>query len=60
MIGLGGLGEFIYQGININRNDMILLGAVPAAVLAILLGALIDMLQKKVTPRGFQKEARAK
>jgi len=60
MIGLGGLGEFIYQGININRNDMILLGAVPAAILAILLGALIDVLQKKVTPRGIQKEARAK
>ncbi len=56
MIGLGGLGEFIYQGININRNDIILLGAIPAAVLAIALGLLIDALQRKVTPRGIRKE----
>ena len=56
MIGLGGLGEFIYQGININRNDIILLGAIPAAVLAIALGMLIDVLQRKVTPRGIRKE----
>lgn len=56
MIGLGGLGEFIYQGININRNDIILLGAIPAAVLAIALGLLIDVLQRKVTPRGIRKE----
>ncbi len=60
MIGLGGLGEFIYQGININRNDMILLGAIPAAILAILLGVLIDVLQRKVTPRGLRKEAKSK
>ena len=58
MIGLGGLGEFIYQGININRNDIILLGAIPAAVLAILLGFLIDVLQRKVTPRGIRKEVK--
>ncbi len=56
MIGLGGLGEFIYQGININRNDIILLGAIPAAILAIVLGVLIDVLQRKVTPRGIRKE----
>lgn len=58
MIGLGGLGEFIYQGININRNDIILLGAIPAAILAILLGLLIDVLQRKVTPRGIRKEVK--
>jgi len=60
MIGLGGLGEFIYQGINLNQNALILLGAIPAAILAIVLGFLIDVLQRKVTPRGIQKEVRAK
>lgn len=55
MIGLGGLGDFIYQGTASNNNTLILLGAIPAALLAILLGALIDLLQKKVTPRGLRK-----
>ena len=34
-----------------------LLGAIPAAILAILFGLVIDLLQKKVTPRGLRKEA---
>ena len=56
MIGLGGLGDFVYQGTNSNNNTLILLGAIPAALLAILLGWLVDLLQKKVTPRGMRKE----
>ena len=42
MIGLGGLGTFIYQGVQSSNNALILLGAVPAALLAFLLGGLID------------------
>ena len=56
MIGLGGLGDFIYQGTSSNNNTLILLGAIPAAVLAVVLGCGIDYLQKKVTPRGLRKE----
>ena len=56
MIGLGGLGDFVYQGTNSNNNTLILLGAIPAALLAILLGWLVDLLQTKVTPRGMRKE----
>lgn len=57
MIGLGGLGDFVYQGVSSNNNTLILLGAIPAAVLAIAFGALIDLLQRAVTPRGLRKEA---
>ena len=57
MIGLGGLGNFVYRGTSSNNNTLILLGAIPAALLAILFGAVIDLLQKKVTPRGLLKEA---
>ncbi|WP_298032716.1 ABC transporter permease [uncultured Dysosmobacter sp.] len=57
MIGLGGLGDFVYQGTNSNNNTLILLGAIPAALLSIAIGAVIDVLQKKVTPRGLRKEA---
>ena len=56
MIGRGGLGTFVYQGMASNNNTLILLGAIPAAILAILFGAVIDRLQRKVTPRGLQKE----
>ena len=57
MIGLGGLGNFVYQGVDSNNNTLILLGAIPAALLAVVFGAVIDRLQKKVTPRGLRKEA---
>lgn len=56
MIGLGGLGDFVYRGVTSNNNILILLGAIPAALLAIAAGALIDLLQKHVTPRGLRKE----
>ncbi len=56
MIGLGGLGAFIYQGTASNNTTLILLGAIPAALLAIVIGWLIDLLQKKVTPPGLRKE----
>ena len=55
MIGLKGLGDFVYQGVASNNNTLILLGAIPAAILAIVFGAVIDLLQRKVTPRGLQK-----
>lgn len=55
MIGLGGLGDFIYQGTTSNNNTLILLGAIPAAVIAVVLGLIIDVLQKKLTPRGIRE-----
>lgn len=58
VIGLGGLGEFIYQGTASNNSTLILLGAIPAAILAVLIGSLIDFLQKKITPRGLRKEVK--
>ena len=56
MIGRGGLGTFVYQGVASNNNTLILLGAIPAAILAIVFGAVIDLLQRKVTPQGLRKE----
>ena len=55
MIGLGGLGDFIYQGVSSNNDALILQGAVPAALLAFALGALVDVLQRHVVPRGLRK-----
>ncbi len=54
MIGLGGLGEFVYRGIETNNNTLIIGGAVPAAILAMTLGYLIDLIEDKITPRGLK------
>ncbi|MBV8251609.1 MAG: ABC transporter permease/substrate-binding protein [Chitinophaga sp.] len=44
-IAAGGLGEFIFGGIALNNTNMILAGAIPAALLAILFDWLIGLLQ---------------
>ena len=55
MISQGGLGNFIYQGVSSNNNALILQGAIPAAILALILGGLVDLLQKRAVPRGLRK-----
>jgi osmoprotectant transport system permease protein len=45
-IAAGGLGEFIFGGIALNNTNMILAGAIPAALLAILLDFLLSLLQR--------------
>ncbi len=45
-IGAGGLGEFIFGGISLNNTNMILAGAIPAALLAVILDQSIAILQK--------------
>ena len=54
MIGQGGLGDFIYKGVSSNNHVLILQGAIPAALLAFLLGSLVDALQKRVVPLGMR------
>ncbi|WDF55040.1 ABC transporter permease/substrate-binding protein [Mucilaginibacter sp. KACC 22063] len=46
LIAAGGLGEFIFGGISLNNTNMILAGAIPAAILAILFDTLLALLQK--------------
>ena len=46
MVAAGGLGEFIFGGIALNNTDMILAGAIPAALLAIGLDFLLSLLQR--------------
>ncbi len=49
-IGAGGLGEFIFTGITLNDNQLILQGAVPAALLALLADALLGWVEKRLQP----------
>ncbi len=45
-IGAGGLGEFIFGGIALNNTNMILAGAIPAALLAILFDFILSKVQR--------------
>ncbi|SDQ10041.1 osmoprotectant transport system permease protein [Chryseobacterium soldanellicola] len=45
-VAAGGLGEFIFGGISLNNTNMILAGAIPAALLAVLLDQTIAVIQK--------------
>src|SRR6478609_9258924 len=45
-IAAGGLGEFIFGGISLNNTNMILAGAIPAALLAILFDFLLSRVQQ--------------
>jgi osmoprotectant transport system permease protein len=48
-IGAGGLGDFINRGLALNNTQLILLGAVPAALLALLLDFLIGRIERMLT-----------
>ncbi len=58
-IGAGGYGELILSGINLNATDVILQGAIPAALLALLSQFLFDILDGAVIPRGLRLKASA-
>ena len=55
VVGGAGLGDFIYAGIRSNDNMLILMGAIPGALLAFVLGSLVDALQRKVVPKGIRR-----
>ena len=44
LIGAGGLGAFIFQGIGQTANDLVLLGAIPTVALAFSAAVLLDAL----------------
>ncbi len=58
LIGAGGYGQPILTGIRLDNNRLILLGAVPAAVLALLVQGGFGLLERLILPRGLQVKAR--
>lgn len=53
-IGAGGLGDLIMRGVDMIDTPLILVGAIPAALLAIAFDALLGWLDKSLTPRGLR------
>lgn len=50
-VGAGGLGTFIFQGLTMVNNNVILVGAVPAAVLALFADAAFGWIERRLSPR---------
>jgi len=48
-IGAGGLGEYIFRGLAMVSNQVILAGAIPAALLALLVDFTLGWLEKRLT-----------
>jgi osmoprotectant transport system permease protein len=48
-IGAGGLGEFIFRGVAVVDNQQILAGAIPAALMALLIDLVLGQVERRFT-----------
>lgn len=58
-IGAGGYGWAIFQGIPLNDTGLILEGAIPAALLALVVQGLFELAERLVVPRGLRLKSAA-
>ncbi|MGH9744961.1 MAG: ABC transporter permease [Candidatus Acidiferrales bacterium] len=49
-VGAGGLGEFIFRGLAMVNDQLILAGAIPAALLALGADSLLGVLERRMRP----------
>lgn len=52
-IGAGGLGDFIFNGLNLYKPELIIAGAVVVTILALVTDGLLALIEKFVTPKGL-------
>ncbi|MBI1983246.1 MAG: ABC transporter permease, partial [Acidobacteria bacterium] len=50
-IGAGGLGTYIFRGVAMVNNQVILAGAIPAALLALVADGSLGLLEKRLGTR---------
>ncbi|GGE43629.1 glycine betaine/carnitine/choline transport system permease protein OpuCB [Pullulanibacillus camelliae] len=54
-VGAGGLGDFIFDGLNLFQPSLILAGAIPATLLALIMDFILGRLEKWLTPKGIKR-----
>lgn len=54
LMAAGGYGESIFTGIRLNRTDLILEGAIPAAVMALAVQGLFELTERLVVSKGLR------
>ena len=57
-IDAGGLGRYIFRGLRMNDNTLILAGAVPAALMAVAADLLLGWVERAFGPRNFGRVKR--
>ena len=58
-IGAGGLGDPIVSGLALSDTRLILSGALPAAILALLVDGGLGLVERAVAPRGLREAGAA-
>lgn len=58
-IGAGGLGDFIFDGLNLFLPEFIIAGAIPATLMALFTDLLLGRIEKWVTPKGIRSLKKA-
>jgi osmoprotectant transport system permease protein len=56
LIGGGGLGDLIFSGIALYDTGLMLAGAIPVILLAILIDFIIGIFEKVIIPKGLQRK----
>ncbi|AXU45529.1 ABC transporter permease/substrate-binding protein [Clostridioides difficile] len=56
-IGAGGLGYLVFSGVQTVNNNMILAGAIPSCIIALLVDYLFSKIEVAVTPKGLNPKA---
>jgi osmoprotectant transport system permease protein len=57
LIGAGGFGVFIFQGLGQAAPDLILLGTLPVIALAVITDRTLQLFIRIITPRGLRISA---
>lgn len=58
-IGGGGLGDFIFDGLNLYQPSLIIAGTVPATILALIADQLLALIENRLTPSGYKETSEA-
>ena len=54
VIGGGGLGDYIYTGIKLDRPHLTIVGALLTALLAIMVDGLLQLVERRITSPGLR------
>lgn len=58
-IGAGGLGSYIFDGLNLYQPEYIIAGSIPAMLMAVVVDQLFARIENWVTPKGMQEAKKA-
>ncbi|MCM3177533.1 ABC transporter permease [Cytobacillus horneckiae] len=55
-IGAGGLGDYIFSGLNLYQPEYIIAGAIPVTILALIVDLILGKVENKVTPKAIREK----